>query len=114
MTEDKLRVLVFDMLAALTFLRSTGRTDDIDVTELESRARDALEIMRVVEPPLKEFIEPPPVAPAMDVMVSTMPSHRECPKCSDTSPKTVHLRRPRGALQCRACGHEYNFTAAWV
>lgn len=123
---ERLRALVFEMLAALAYLRSIDRLpDDVAFDRIEREARAALEITPQRPEPepekLKEFIEPPPLqsaVPHVEVFAPTIPglsAQRECPKCGDVGPKIAHLkRRPRAGLQCQACGHEYPFPSAWV
>ena len=125
MTEvNDMRGLVFEMLSALAYLRSIGRLPEEladSFAKLENAAREALEIREEKLQPMQP-VPPvvPPVPPVKPQVVevfapsSDLPAYRQCPACGDTMPKIVHLkRRPRGALQCQACGHEYSFPAQW-
>ena len=124
---EHLRALVFEMLSCLSYLRSIGRLPDdmtINFVRLEEDARAALEIKSEAKLPSATAAQHPPpplqsqVEPPVDVFApryGSLVDAARCPKCGDETPKTVHLRRrPRGGLQCRACGHEYSFPSAWV
>lgn len=123
---EQLRGTVFDLLAALSYLRSIDvLPKDFEIDRIEQHARQMLDIKEYAvdgskvevmgRMPLINFPEKPVPPAVQQVMLADIPSHRICPMCGDRGPKTVHLkRRPRGGLQCQMCRFEYAFPTKWV